>query len=297
MFEQTHEQQVSDMLNIHWDIITMCQLNCSYCYARKGYGDQWGKLVNKDTINVVLEALSRSHLNYNLSVVGGEPTLSPYFNYIIEQVDRITKNTDSNLLIISNGEKDITTYPLYDSLHYLWTYHVSESPNEEIFFKNIHHMLSNGIQSKVNIMLHPNKKYWDKLISIFNKCERIEGLKIHPHFIYGNTFHKLRAYKDDFWEFFKFLEEYPKELWYGNSKHNDYTIFKNNLTNFKGWECWNNNIEILASGTVHPFCRDEEVINLKDYPNYFKDITKINPMICPFTNCNCDGLLKQRKTK
>ena len=31
-------------LYVHWDVSTQCNFKCTYCYAMKDYGDEWGKI-------------------------------------------------------------------------------------------------------------------------------------------------------------------------------------------------------------------------------------------------------------
>jgi hypothetical protein len=159
-------------------------------------------------------------------------------------------------------------------------------------------MLGRGYKCKVNIMLHHDKILWPKIKEMFEICQTIEGLKIHPHFLYGNSIQKLFNYRPAFWEYFSFLKDMEKDLCYDTEIFNDYEVFYNKLTNFKGWSCYNNNYEIDVKGNVVQFCKDrEDNINLMRDKDFFKRIKKTVPMICPHRACNCDGLLKQLKVK
>ena len=66
---------------------------------------------------------------------------------------------------------------------------------------------------------------------------------------------------------------------------------------FTGMHCWNNNYEVDVYGNVVQFCKDRvnDGSNLERDPNYFARIGQTNPMVCPHSACNCDGLLKQLK--
>lgn len=294
--KQHHLQQDPDHINIHWDTLTICQLNCSYCYARNEYGKEWGKISNKTIINGVIESLRRSSLPFNLGLLGGEPTLGPYYYYILDQLQTIEKF--HRVYVVTNAEKDLTDHPHYDKLAFLFSYHPADCTDRERFINNMKLMVERGYQCKVNIMLHHDKKLWPMIKEMFEICKNIKGLKIHPHFIYGNSITKLFNYRQDFWEFFSFLEDYEKDLVYDNDVFNDYQVFKNGLTNFKGWNCYNNNYEIDVRGNVVKFCMPKvDHVNLVKDVDFFKNITKTIPMICPHKACNCDGLLKQLKVK
>ena len=148
-------------------------------------------------------------------------------------------------------------------------------------------------------MLHHDKKLWPTIKAMIELCQGIEGLRIHPHFLYGNTIQKLFNYRKDFWEYFAFLEDYEKDLAYDDELFNDFQVFRDKMTDFQGWSCYNNNYEIDVRGNVVKFClgKEDNAVNLVRDKDFFKRIEKTIPMICPHKACNCDGLLKQLKVR
>ena len=157
--------------------------------------------------------------------------------------------------------------------------------------------MDRGIQTKVNVMLHHDKNLWEKIRNTIHRLLDM-GAKVHPHFLYTHSSRKLFKYRAEFWDYFKFLEtEIPKELVYDDQMFNDYEIFKDGMTVFTGMHCWNNNYEVDVYGNVVQFCKDRvnDGSNLERDPNYFARIGQTNPMVCPHSACNCDGLLKQLK--
>lgn len=294
---QKHKEQEPDHLNIHWDTLTICQLKCSYCYARNEYGKEWGKISSLQIIDSVIESLERSSLPFNLGLLGGEPTLGPHYYYILDKITKLEKF--KWIYVVTNAEKDLTKHPHYDNLSFLFSYHPADCTNDDKFLNNVKHITGRGYKSKVNLMLHHDKKLWPKIKEMFYTFKQIEGLKIHPHFLYGNSIQKLFNYRQDFWDYFNFFEnEVDKELLYDDLPFNDYQIFRDGMTNFKGWSCYNNNYEIDVRGNVVKFCLPKtEGVNLLNNKNFFRDIKSTVPMICPHKACNCDGLLKQLKVK
>jgi len=294
--KQHHLQQDPDHINIHWDSLTICQLNCSYCYARREYGEEWGKIASKEIINGVIESLSRSALSFNLGLLGGEPTLNPHYYYILDNVSNLPMS--NRIYVVTNGEKDLTTHPDYERVAFLFSYHPADCTDRDRFVANIKLMISRGYQCKVNIMLHHDENLWPRIKEMFEICAAIPGLKIHPHFIYGSSVHKLFKYRPEFWEFFKYLQDFEKDLVYDTDLFNDYDVFYNKLTDFEGWNCYNNNYEIDVYGKVMQFCRtDASKVELLRDPDYFARISKTEPMVCPHKSCNCDGLLKMLKIR
>ena len=292
---QCHTQQHKDHLNVHWDTITICQLNCAYCYARNDYGRDWGKLASKTTIDIVLDALERSSLNFNLGMLGGEPTIGPHYKYILDKVSSFEKNI--GIYVTTNGERDLSNDNTPKNTAFLFSYHPADCTNKDQFLSNVKFMKDNGYKCKVNVVLHPAKKYWQDIKDTIDIVLSY-GVKVHPHFLYGNWDRKLYQYNKDFWDFFDFLENMEKDLKFDEDLFNDYQVYKYKLTNFKGWSCFNNNYEIDINANVVQFCKEKsDNINLLRDRDFFKNIKETKPMICPHTECNCDGLLKQLKVR
>ena len=293
--KQHHVQQDPDHLNIHWDSLTICQYNCSYCYARNEYGDKWGKLMSKENIDKVIYAFSQSTLSFNLGLLGGEPTLHPHFEYILDKVTGLDNN--NRVYVTTNGLKDISKFKNNNKVAWLFSYHPADITDVDLFLKNIQYCLDNGIQVKVNAMIHHDKRLWQQIKDMIILLLDMK-VKVHPHFLYTNWDMKLFKYRPELWEFFSFLEDFPKELVYDDQLYNDFQIYRDGMTNFKGWRCWNNNYEVDVYGNVAKFCMGKrEGDSLLTNPTYFKQINKTLPMICPHSQCNCDGLLKQYKEK
>jgi sulfatase maturation enzyme AslB (radical SAM superfamily) len=293
--KQGHAQQNKDRLNVHWDIVTICQLKCSYCYARNTYGKDWGKIASKDTIDKVIEALSRSTLPFNLGLLGGEPTMAPHYNYIIKKIQKQDKF--NKVYVTTNGEKDLRTVET-DGVAFLFSFHPADCNDEERFIENVKYIKSKGLQLKVNVLLHPNKKHWERSLKMAKTIQDL-GVKIHPHFVYAHWDRKLMKYHKGFFEYFQIFKDLEKDIEFDDELFNDFEVYNYGLTKFKGWSCWNNNYEVDVHGNVVKFCKEENTetsLLLRDL-DYFKRIEKTKPMICPHEECNCDGLLKLRKER
>jgi organic radical activating enzyme len=292
--KQYHIEQEVQRLNIHWDIITVCQYNCTYCYARKEYGEigGWNKIPKLADQKKVVDAISSSSLPYNLGLLGGEPTIHIHYKELIEYIHSKLRESD-RLYVVSNGKGDFSKHPVLEKLVILWSYH-PEYVDEEELLKNVQVMIDKGYQYKINIMLHPGRKYWESTKKFIMYCYD-KGMRIHPHFLYKDVY-TLYSYSKDFWKFFEFLEFVTdKDLVFGDTLHNDFSLFKGKYNRFKGWNCYNNNYEVSVDYKVNKFCKDNNEVNVLQNPSYFKDIKEIEHMTCPFSSCNCDGLLKMYK--
>ena len=72
----------SHTFRLHWDIDTICDFHCAYCYARKQL--EWNKIMSKDSIDKVLAQLRQIETPVEVALLGGEPSLSPHYFYILE---------------------------------------------------------------------------------------------------------------------------------------------------------------------------------------------------------------------
>jgi MoaA/NifB/PqqE/SkfB family radical SAM enzyme len=298
-------------LYVHWDVSTQCNFKCTYCYAMKDYGDEWGKIDKWFKQKLIINNIARSNLPVFLGLLGGEPTLHPkYYELIDLCLEAVTKHKDGRLYITTNGSQDeniFKNHQFHENLYFLFSFHpefeVKYKKGFKILLNNIKIAVDRGFRVKVNVMLHNKKKYWERTHKFVDELEKYgDRIDIHPHFLYGDgDVHKLEDYNLEFYREFVRFKNYPDYFTFEDNKgnktiYNDYNIFENKFTSFKNWDCWNNNYEISYDGYVHKVCFEGKV-NLVSNPFYFKNITRICPVKCPHSNCNCDGLLKIYKEK
>lgn len=296
-YDKDHKIQ---RLYIHWDVSTQCQLKCSYCYAKKHYGDDWGKIDKWSSQKIVLHTLDRASLPIYLGLLGGEPTDHPHYEELIDRCyDVITNHPDGRMYITTNGLQPTSFFENHKverEMRFLFSYHpeyeMKYGKGHALLLDNIKAAMHNGMRVKVNVLLHSNRKLWSKTHVFVDELEKLDGIEIHPHFVYeGGNVHKLTEYTQEFYEEFKRFADYPEYLVFGNNIYNDYNLFANDIAHFEGWKCWNNNYEISWDGVVNQFCFNDYQPLISNM-NYFANIEEIKPKICPHTGCNCDGLLK-----
>jgi len=290
-----------DRLYVHWDITTRCEYRCSYCYAQKQYEGKWNLPGPWKKQQEVLDEMSKSTLPIFLGLLGGEPTSHHRYEAFLDKVEEsIFNHEDSRLYITSNGAKDFSNHRKSNGKMYmLWSYH-PEYMSDAIYHKflsNVLIMRSKGYKTKVNIMLHPDRQYWERIKDTITYFSLLNSVEVHPHFIY-ETQHKQVDYSDEFYKEFSYLDKiHYKEFVFEDSNgtvdhYSDIEVFRQGLNKFTGWKCHNNNYEIGLDCRIHRFC----VESPHDITyNYFKDIKAIEPVICPHDFCSCDGLLKIRK--
>jgi len=299
---------------VHWDLMLLCNYKCSYCYARhqETYKHNWYSYPKKDMQFKIINAISKCPHPMNVGLLGGEPTLYPHFHEVLDYVEKKCGwnekyGVPNYIYIVTNGsqtEQWFKDLKASENIALLWSFHV-EFAEIEPFIKNLLIAEDKGIYNKVNILLHPNSKYWKKIEEIYFKCKDL-NIKVHPHYVYKEDPYHLWNYSPEFWEWSKkvFGEE-ERDLEFHEKKNdglivkhlfNDHEVYSKKINKFKGFTCMNSNYEIRSDGSIHMYCSEGASNSILTNPNFFKDV-KIKPMTCQYDFCNCDGLLKILKYK
>jgi len=290
-------------LYIHWDITTVCNYKCNYCYAMLDYNAQqkWNKETKKEYIDIVIKSLQLRSLPIFLGLLGGEPTLSKYYFYILDQLQEkvLGKFDNDRFYITTNLTRDLNwwkEHPKLDKTFILASFHPqyhNKNTIEDFIEKLLY--IKNYFKVKLNIML--DEKFERILWNLFPYLKNLKenNIILHPHIIYpeGSPFlNPSESYKK-FKEFFNLQDP---EYIFNDKKLTDYEVFSQNLHRFKNWYCYQNNFEISLDAKVSRICWNKKY-DLKKDIFYFKKIKEIKPKKCIKNFCSCDGLLKCRKIK
>jgi len=308
---EKHEglDHMQDRNYVHWDITTVCNYSCEYCYAMKEYGSDWNKEASRETIKSILASLYLSSMPVFLGLLGGEPTFSKHFDFILAELrENFFKRDKDRVYITTNLSRSLDWYKAfpeadyyYNKLFFLASFHSTEA-NPEAFLQNIKMILDKGYKVKINIMINNNSSDWGATKDLLKRTKVLQGqfkeknsdkLIIHPHFVYENE-HQLFDYPNNLDEYFGDLIQGPKEYIQDDVMYCDREIFEKKLNNFYGSKCFLNNYEIDLKGNVYKFCTREHN-NLLDDPTFFKKIKRTLAIICQHKACTCDGLLKIKK--
>ena len=298
IISQSGEGHFKDRLYVYWDITTRCNYNCTYCYARHKYKPQgkWNILPENIKQKVILTALKCSKLPIYLGFHGGEPLTHPNIVELVKDALVALDKESSVLYIATNLStlKPIENFPDTDKIRILASFH-PEFANPKKFTDRVLEC-AKRFKTKVNVLLHTDKQYWDGMQYVYDQCS-VSNIDTHPHFIYDQQGDDeiLWNYGTEFYSRFGYMKTSPCKYEYltdaGKVLLSDVEVFEQSLNHFKGWKCYNNNYEILIDGTIHRLCSPEYVDIIKN-PLYFNKITSIKPMICPFSTCSSDGVLK-----
>lgn len=293
----------SKTFRLHWDINTYCDKDCFYCYARAQL--VWNKMSTKETIDNILDQLSRIDKPLEVVLLGGEPSLHPLYFYILDQLQQL-KNI-SAMAVLSNAGKKVNQSWIdkHDAYHNFWfnyTFHSSETPDiQSGFIDKIVYTRQKTENVVVNIMMTGPK--WDSEISeVISACEKnkitmranvLFKPKTCDGYMIDSEKYKqwIQRYADRFEKYLYFsksvLERNKVDVQSASSADdvfNDIDVYLLGINKFKGWKCLNNNYAVEGSNNT-------EITRMCD-----KQQTE-EYMVCPLDSCVCQGLLTNEKYK
>lgn len=273
----------SDTFRIHWDIIYICDLKCSYCYARADRN--WNSITKKNQIDEIINKIKIIDKKIEIILLGGEPSLSPYYFYILDELSKI--NNIISLSCISNASGKVSPdwlkkHEKYKNFYFNFTFHPKET--KIILFKEILKLTPKN-NTIVNIMM-VGDEYDNKISDIIEWCLE-NNIKVKPNIPFMATDISSYLYTNERYKewIFKYIDKFEKYLYFDTNKgllcYNDLEVYLSGQNIFKGWLCKNNNWTIGVNSTdLKRFCNGE---HNGEY------------MECKFNACCCQGLLSNEK--
>lgn len=260
----------NDFIDVDWTVLTFCNYKCDYCYARNSKSIKWNQILTKEKIDECFYAFEQSKHKIILNVLGGEPTLHPNIDYIIECAYNCCKI--SRIAVITNNSRLIKLPKTYNKLLVVCTYHPSTVKNENTFLKNLEYYTNLGIETRVSIMA--DDRFLEKTNQIYDKLENTKAEIEISYIINNNNKPEKNSLKKPNLKNYSFN---------GNLFSID-EIYKNNLNNFKGWKCKRGYLFINIDGKITGNCFNYN-------KNIFKDKTFFKNFDPPFLNCDKDVCL------
>ena len=287
--EKVHKRQepkymmfgADDTIRIHWDIIMICNQHCSYCYARE-QKDKWNSLNSINIINDVLSKLKQIEKPLEVALLGGEPTLSPYYEYILKELYKLQKLKVFGVISNNNlpDEKFNKILKLHKSLGDKFNWNITYHPTE---VKDIDKFKSRLKQTKEKHLI----------LDMIDFCV-LNNISYYFNVIFNHNATDYMNTNNDYKEFLQELDlkypDRPKEQKFyrkdGSYIYIDDVIsYLTNFSELKDWQCHNNNFDIpVNSSEIQQFCNWKTVT-----------VEQLNNndcwMKCPNKLCLCQGKL------
>jgi len=261
-----------------WDIIGKCNFNCSYCYSK-----ELNKTNKIGEWKLVLSRLKTLKQPFNVELAGGEPTLHPELDKIINELhkNKMCKIIELDTNTTASPELYKKLFKISNKLNISCSYH--------------HEFNSKFVKIYKQIMN-------DKTFIIFNlplKLKDVEdALKILEPVKQDIFFNKLDTnkffkadYDNDIFNKIKFENEEYFDCVIDGKKTTicEQDIFINNNANFKGWVCATKGYSISIDGIITSE-RDHQILPLS-LSNWNFNRT----IICPIERCKCGDGFKFKK--
>jgi organic radical activating enzyme len=279
-----------------WNLIDVCNQRCAYCY--EGFGSDEFRPVstffkNQSQINSyknVLKILKLKSIGqFEVDIIGGEPTLHPHLYEILEQLNSLENCVEISLL--TNLKKPLSYYeklnkPEYNKVLFCPSIHF-DYYKEDLLTKCIEISKFQNTQIIPIVMLHDNKKHWVNMENFINGLIQ-HNIEYTISFVYS-CFEYVANYTDDFHtRFNKFIVNDNNRYNFNDNlilDKND--IYQNNLIEFKGWKCKPLRYIIKHTGEISNACTKKPLsfINTNNFE------------ICPREQCGCDVQWNYEKYK
>ena len=315
-------------LHLMWDLHHKCNFHCSYCSPGLNNGSV--DLLRIDDLKGLIDRVVShykgvlGYKNILFSFTGGEPTLWKDFQELIVYAHEkgIHLGLTTNGSVGLNFWKRTSTFFDYICL----SYHAEFVDNDRFLstFEYLHNQTETVVPS-VRMMMHKERKYWDKAIEILEKIKKFPNWTYECVYILDDyakmsvhktpypskeqeDFLKDNAFKSQFTDnsyvhlpsvLFDYQVEYAEG---GIGKLDENVLINNNQVDFFGWQC-NIGLESLfidAEGSVYrsgcaPGKFTKTLGNIFDYKNIE---FPVRPIFCSTKEgCYCPTDIRIGKQK
>jgi organic radical activating enzyme len=273
-----------DSFRLHWDIITICDYNCAYCYARQQL--DWNKISNTDTIDKVIKQLKKIDMPLEVVLLGGEPSISPHYFYILDELHKLPHLASVGSISNANGRVNqewVDNHNKYPEHYFNFTFHPTEAEPQQ--FKDAVILAKNNNLVVHIMMIGP--KYDAEIRDMIDWCRANDiTAKVNVPFM-PNKPDKYMAQKDTYKEWIAgYSDTFEKYLYFEYDDgtieaKNDIDVYLEQANIFTGWSCKNNNWTVTVNTA--------EIQRMCGGP--FDD----EWMACPLDACCCQGLMSIEK--
>ena len=299
------------LLTFSWDLVDICQYNCSYCASMNfnlntfktnlALRYSWKKVVKLLGLNSIKN-------DFSVELLGGEPTLHPDIYEIVEELCKIKRCVQIEL--ITNLAKPFSFYEKFNKKE-LKKVCITPSFHPEYYKpafieKIIRLNKLEYIDVYPNVNLTDDKSKWELTKNVILELQKNNvkvGVNILQNVSNGGVGSWNNTYTDEFYEYFQYILDSPYNS--TNIHRLDYNpttmmipytlsngkilniseaqINQYNLRQFKGWDCNALMYHIDMDGTIVNHCTRENFSPLD------LNSAKLTACVkCPVKYCDCD---------
>lgn len=267
-----------DRLYVHWDLLTKCNFDCSYCHAKRQYQKlgQWNDIDIFERQLLIIKALSISTLPVFLGLQGGESTIHPYFEEIFK--DLYIENCETEIqtnLTTKNVDFLIKKFDLISvSLHYKELIKVKKL---DLFLENLEKVSKSNKLYVFDIMLEnlgqDQKEYLEFVKSLLKYTEIAKSSEmIYAYWDNENIMNNSEVFEMNKEFYLKYNKTTKSHIWHGWSKRLNTNENWDNQESSKGLYCLGGckKFHIFGNGDVYK-CASHETQAIKDFNKVKED--------------------------
>lgn len=291
----------NSLITFAWDVTTQCQYRCSYCYAHDMLTSKFDSKFHEIYKFVLTRLKLIKNHNFCIELLGGEPTLHPYFYEIVDGC--FSLKSCKGVMIVTNLAKPASYYKAFNvekfkGLQLDVSFHPEYVKNVKSWCDKLKQLNSyEYLDVMTNINLVNDEKYIDSYIEIIEYCIE-NSIEISLNALFS-TEKFVSQYSNDF---LKLFEKYKTRL-------------LNNLqTNMIKFVDRNDNVEYYSSMDIHHYklnryngfnCRPKiwkitssgQIINVCTKKPLEMSAININECVsCPLEYCNIEAAHEFHKT-
>lgn len=286
------------LLHFEWFFTDWCNYSCSYCSAANQMSDSFSKQDSPSKYKVVLARLKMLKTDFNLELLGGEPTLHPNIYNVLHEVNSMEHCR--NVEVVTNLSRSIDFFsslnkPELNKTSVLASYH-PEYFKGSFIDKCAEISAFEHLDFMVNVNLFDRKETWQDTIDFITA---LNERNINYGFNFLNSTPTWKAnYTDEFFDTFKEhmttrqKTDFPYEFTDGTTELvSESDIIARDLNRFKGYVCQPTMYKIKADGSIVNNCTSRTI------PFTMPKDELIMKEVCPREYCNCDIMYNFYKSK
>lgn len=283
-------------LDMSWHLTNWCNYDCNYCSTLLSLTKNFTDDQHSKNYKLVLSRLKTIEVPWTMCLVGGEPSLNPYIEEIVEEMGKIPNLTVATLF--TNFSRPASFYKtLMDlgngKLFTLATYHPGFTKGQ--FVEKCIELRKEEFEVFVNFT--PDPSTWDELDEMV-KILNDNGVITRPNILHSTPWWKANYTKEFYDRFLHYFDSF-EDIWEttcnfedGTSKIvRDYQFEINEWNRFKGYKCTPLSYMIDVEGDIKNVCTRRKV------PISLKNENMVKQEICPNTICQGRKLITYYKEK
>lgn len=269
----------NNIILFRWDITDICQYQCSYCYATNNELVSYNIEKHNTIVKLVLNKLNTTTEDFEIEIIGGEPTLFENLEMVIENLNE--NKFCKKILLISNFHKENEYFiklAKFKKLFFTFSYHAEYASK---FIKKLSD-LGNFIEKNkitVTVNIHDNERFENQINEVIDFVDSSEYV-LDINFLFDTESYKVN-YKKEIVEKLSRKENFQIPHKYKeNEKIYDIDVYYRTAFdfNYKGWTCEPLIFRINVFGEITNCCSKKQFLRLNDIR---KKIT------CPYEKCDC----------